>query len=89
MNQQQDVTTDVEVQPELLPALVEGYAPDAYVVIPVSVLSLQIAHNWDAVARHNRGEVRLGWFQIRLMRALLQLGYVVDTKHAHPGEDPR
>lgn len=80
-------TTDPEpgtVQAELLPALLDGRDPDAYVVIPVQLLSSLITRTWNSVARDHRGEVREGWFQIKLMRALMAYDNVlVDT--AHPG----
>lgn len=70
----------IEVQAELLPALLEGAEPDAYIVIPVEVLSRQLALDWEQVKRAHRGEVTLGHLQMRHLRSLKQLGTLHNTK---------
>lgn len=68
-------------QAELLPALVDGRAPDAWVVIPVSALSTRLLLAWTDVAKDNRGTVARGKFALRLMRHLKESGFIVDTAH--------
>lgn len=83
MEPQQKVT-DVQLsaeQLELLPLLVEGAEPDAYLVIPVGLLSRQVEISALATMRAHRGELRPGKFAVHLMRSLIQVGALVDTKY--------
>lgn len=73
--------TLTDEQAELLPALVEGRDPDAWVVLPVSALSTRLLLAWTDVAKSNRGEVTRGKFTLRLMRSLSECGFIVDTAH--------
>lgn len=73
--------TAVLTQEELLDLLPEGLEPDAYLVIPIGMLSRQAKIDWYAVAREHRGEVRGEWFAYRHIRSLAQLGHVVNTKY--------
>lgn len=83
----QPVTAKEVGQEVLLPALLDGADPDLYLVIPVDVLSRQLSLDWDGVAREHRGEVRMGWLQMRHLRSLQGLGFIVDTKHTGNGMD--
>lgn len=77
MNQAQ---THAEVQEELIPGLLDGLPEDTYIVIPVDVLSRQLSIDWEQVRKQHRGEVRLGWLQLRHLRSLKQLGFIRSTK---------
>lgn len=87
MTGEQKVTVDplTDQQLELLPGLVEGAQPDAYIVVPVAVLSRQIDISSRAIARRYRGEIRPGAFAIHLMLALQRVGVLVDTAHSGNG----
>lgn len=87
MNHEQNGTSDdlTDEQLALLPALVEGMDPDAYIVIPISVLSNQVTRSVEAIARRYRGELRPGAFAVHLMRSLQRVGVLVDTAHKGNG----
>jgi hypothetical protein len=89
MTPQQDATTEqlTADQLEMLPKLVEGAEPDAYVVVPVAVLSRQIDISVRTVTRRYRGELRPGPFAVHLMLSLQRVGVLVDTKHQGNGMD--
>lgn len=76
-----------EVQGELLPGLLEGHNPDAYLVIPLDVLSRQLTIDWTQVAKQHRGEVTLGHLQLRHLRSLKSLGAIINTKPGRLIED--
>lgn len=84
MNPQQKVTPADELtadQMELLPALVEGAEPDAYIVIPVALLSRQVTLSAQEISKRHRGEIRAGEFTLHLMRSLKSVGALVNTKY--------
>lgn len=68
------------IQEDLIPALLEGLDPDAYIVITAADLVRHLANDWDRVGREHRGQVKIGWLNFKLIRTLLAGGYVHDTK---------
>ena len=73
-------------QLELQSMLVEGAAPDAYIVIPVEELSRQVQLSATATAKRYRGEIRPGQFELHLMRSLMHVGALIDTKYLRDQE---
>ena len=76
---QQEVT---EEQLAIMTTLLEDLDQDAYVVIPVAALPRQLMVAWNEVYRQGHGRVTLGRLSFRVMANLMQLGFVLDTKHS-------
>lgn len=67
-------------QAELLPALLDGQEPGAYVVIQVEDLSMLMVRAWHTLARERR-EMTQSRFQFRLLRMLSAGDFIVNTKY--------
>lgn len=67
-------------QEELLALIPEGLEPDAFLVIPIGLLSRRISTDFYAEYRDRRGNVQPGRLAMRLIRSLTQLGYVVNNR---------
>lgn len=73
-----------DAQAALVPALVEGHDPDAWVVITVGDLSDLLRHAWSQLERERR-QITESRHAFRLMRMLSAGDFIVDTKHQREG----